>query len=166
MHSRDCLEANEAVRVCFSSSGVGLVRVVQPPTNDSVFVLRIGGPHPQTALIERSSSLGSAVWAAPFRLCRPGPYTVHCGYSLTTNPAIKKPPKAGRALAVEDIAADGSRTTRMRASGAIASAATHGAHHTQRVCASPTARPGRSRARRPSRRGSSAPPSNARAVAP
>ena len=90
LHSRDCLEANEAVRVCFNSSGVGLVRVVQPPTNDSVFVLRIGGPHPQTALIERSSSLGSAIWAAPFRLCRPGPYTVHVRLLIDDEPSHGK----------------------------------------------------------------------------
>jgi hypothetical protein len=39
------------------------------------------------------------------------------------------------ALAVEDITADGSRTTRMRASGAIATAATHGARHSECVAA-------------------------------
>ena len=43
-----------------------------------------------------------------------------CGWDRET-PA----PKASWALLVEDIAADGSRTERMRASGAIATIATH-----------------------------------------
>ena len=50
----------------------------------------------------------------------------------------KRPPRAGWALVVEDIALDGSRTERMRASGAIATAATHGAGNTARIAARQT----------------------------
>jgi len=78
-------------------------------------------------------------------------------------------PKAAWALVVEDVAADGSHTARMKASGAIATAATHGpAHNELTTNASPPARPGKSHARWPStkKKGSSALPSTAGAVAP
>ena len=54
------------------------------------------------------------------------PNTTHVHVVSTLLPAQgKHPPKASWALLVEDVAADGSRTERMRASGAIATTATH-----------------------------------------
>ena len=62
------------------------------------------------------------------------PGSTHIRVTAALLPAkAGQPPKAGWALAVEDVAADGTRTTRMSASGAIATAATHGARHSECV---------------------------------
>ena len=53
--------------------------VLAEPTNVTVelsLLLRVGGPHPQTAMFARQS-VSDGTWAAPFRLCLPGNYTAH-----------------------------------------------------------------------------------------
>ena len=43
---------------------------------ERVVLLRVGGPHPQTVIFERSAAARSQ-WTAPFRTCTPGTYTLH-----------------------------------------------------------------------------------------
>jgi hypothetical protein len=82
------------------------------------------------------------------------PGSTHIRVTAALLPAkAGQPPKAAWALVVEDVAADGSHTARMKASGAIATAATHGpAHNELTTNASPPARPGKSHARWPSKK--------------
>ena len=60
----------------------GLLVAEYSNATERVALLRIGGPHPQTAIFERSAAgqppAGTRPrWVAPFRTCTPGTYTVH-----------------------------------------------------------------------------------------
>ena len=68
-------ELAESAQLCFAGS-TGMVRLSFADSIERALLLRVGGPHPQTALFVQSRSMPTA-WEAPFRLCEPGAYTVH-----------------------------------------------------------------------------------------
>ena len=60
----------------------GLLVAEYSNATERVALLRMGGPHPQTAIFQRSAAgqppAGTRPrWVAPFRTCTPGTYTVH-----------------------------------------------------------------------------------------
>ena len=71
------------IRVCRRGVKEGRVEVSHAFDDDDLdhwMVLRVSGPHPQTALFTQDPALPSRErnpWTARFRLCQPGTYTIH-----------------------------------------------------------------------------------------
>jgi len=73
------------VRLCINATH-GLVRLWAENDARADMLLRVGGPHPQTALFRRSSTSRGDLVAA-FRLCLGGTYTVHVRLIATARPS-------------------------------------------------------------------------------
>ena len=54
----------------------GVVVIVDVAETEWSMILRIGGPHPQTAQFRRATQLSRTAWMANFQVCEAGTYTV------------------------------------------------------------------------------------------
>jgi len=70
-----CSKPSPHIRVCHNRTR-GLVQVTSDDSVERAMMLRVGGPHPQTALFRRSHTAANA-WTAAFRVCREGNYSAN-----------------------------------------------------------------------------------------
>eukprot|EP00966_Prymnesium_polylepis_P098460 2279854-Prymnesium_polylepis.1 len=78
------------MRVCHNGTH-GVVLVAPLDTDEEVgMMLRIGGPHPQSALFRRAASSPSSrrAWSAAFRTCRPGSYSANVMLIIAQDPFV------------------------------------------------------------------------------
>ena len=73
------------IRVCVHNR-VGRVEVTSDDALDRWLVLRVGGPHPQISLFERTAPRS---WRANFKLCRAGRYTIHVRAMMAQQPWLE-----------------------------------------------------------------------------
>ena len=73
------------IRVCVHNR-VGRVEVTSDDELDRWLVLRVGGPHPQISLFERTAPRS---WRANFKLCRAGRYTIHVRAMMAQQPWLE-----------------------------------------------------------------------------
>ena len=78
---------NASLHLCRHGTHSALLAASLADASDVEMLLRVGGPHPQTIMFERTAN--ARVWAAPFSLCMAGQY------SLSTTLVLRQPWERG-----------------------------------------------------------------------
>ena len=78
---------NASLHLCRHGTHSALLAASLADASDVEMLLRVGGPHPQTIMFERTAN--ARVWAAPFSLCMAGQY------SLSTTLVLRGPWERG-----------------------------------------------------------------------
>lgn len=79
-------------RICHNATD-GVVALRFSDALERAVLLRVGGPHPQTHLFDRTASTdagGGTEWVATFRLCQPGMYTAHAVHVTEPRPSFTR----------------------------------------------------------------------------
>ena len=79
--------SNASLHLCRHGAHSALLAASLGDATDVEILLRVGGPHPQTIMFERTAD--ARVWAAPFSLCMAGQY------SLSTTLVLRGPWERG-----------------------------------------------------------------------
>ena len=79
--------SNASLHLCRHGAHSALLAASLGDATDVEILLRVGGPHPQTIMFERTAN--ARVWAAPFSLCMAGQY------SLSTTLVLRGPWERG-----------------------------------------------------------------------
>ena len=98
---------NASLHLCRHGAHSALFAASLADASDVEMLLRVGGPHPQTIMLERTAN--ARVWAAPFSLCMAGQYslstTLVLRHLLASSPLPRaRSPRGSRARCITSLA--------------------------------------------------------------